>query len=70
MAPLPKLAETADPPVLSQMTDEQAAIYAGDMLLELRNITSAHPRLRFLTYLMEMAFQEAFTQQARFEQKN
>ena len=70
MAPLPKLAEPVSPTPLQKMTDEQAAIYAGDLLLELRNMTSMHPRLRFLTYLLEMAFQEAFTQQARFEQKN
>lgn len=70
MAPLPKLAEPAVATPIQKMTDQQAALYAGDMLLELRNITSAHPSLRFLTYLLEMAFQEAFTRQAQSEPKN
>ena len=55
--------ETAD--AASAMTAAEAAVYATDLLLELRNITSAHSRLGFLTYLLEMAFQEAFDAAAR-----
>lgn len=47
------------------MSPKEAAIYATDLLLELRNITSAHPKLSFLTYLLEMAFQEAFNASSR-----
>lgn len=48
-------------------SEREAAIYAGDLLLELRNLTFAHPRLKFLTYLIEMAFQEAFNLAAKPE---
>jgi hypothetical protein len=51
------------------MTSAEAAVYATDLLLELRNMTSAHPRLNFLTYLLEMAFQEAFDVSARIGDK-
>lgn len=51
------------------MNAQEAAVYATDLLLELRNITSAHPRLNFLTYLLEMAFQEAFDASARIRHK-
>jgi hypothetical protein len=47
------------------MSAKEAAIYASDLLLELRNITSPHERLSFLTYLLEMAFQEAFNISSR-----
>lgn len=47
------------------MSAKEAAVYATDLLLELRNITSAHPKLAFLTYLLEMAFQEAFNASSR-----
>lgn len=47
------------------MSPKEAAVYATDLLLELRNITSAHPKLSFLTYLLEMAFQEAFNASSR-----
>jgi hypothetical protein len=70
VAPLPKLAETEISVPNLAMSDEETVLYTSDMLLELRNMTSMHPRLRFLTYLLEMAFQEAFTQQARIGRKS
>ena len=47
------------------MSAKEAAVYATDLLLELRNITSTHKKLSFLTYLLEMAFQEAFNASSR-----
>jgi hypothetical protein len=58
----PSTTASADLPAMSQ---KEAAIYATDLLLELRNITSVHPKLSFLTYLLEMAFQEAFNASSR-----
>jgi hypothetical protein len=60
--PRPSLPSSEDVPAMSA---KEAAVYATDLLLELRNITSAHPKLTFLTYLLEMAFQEAFNASAR-----
>ena len=60
VAPLPKLAEAEIHTPNLAMTDSETVLYTADMLLELRNMTSLHPKLRFLTYLLEMAFREAF----------
>ena len=70
VAPLPKLAEAEIHTPNLAMTDSETVLYTADMLLELRNMTSLHPKLRFLTYLLEMAFQEAFTQQAQIGGKS
>jgi hypothetical protein len=50
---------------ITAMSAKEAAVYATDLLLELRNITSTHKKLSFLTYLLEMAFQEAFNASSR-----
>lgn len=47
----------------------ETAAYISDIVLQLRNMAKAAD-LKFLVYFLEMAFQEAFSQSARDDNKD